>query len=106
MCCPISFSRALSRPDGLFRNLLTSFFPTGALPLGAVGLAMMLSSVPGHVGAADGVLRTGERHLREGGSLHRQGSQIFRLQRVDVGLAAGTGHHLRLDREAVQEVVD
>src|SRR3546814_19278641 len=62
-----------------------------------------LFSVARHVGAADGVLRTGERHHGEGGRLHGKRREIFRLQAVHVGLAAGARQHLALDGEAVQE---
>src|SRR5262245_61723455 len=98
MCCPISFSRALSRPEGDFRNLLTSSWPLP--PFGAVGFAIAASSVAVHVGTADGVLRARERHLGKRGGFHGERREIFRLQRMDVGLAAGAGHHLSFDREA------
>ena len=37
---------------------------------------------------------------------HGEGRQVFRLQRVDIGLAAGARHHLAFDGKAMEEVVD
>src|SRR5690349_24113911 len=129
MCCPISFSRAVSSPAVLmkwsmsfapllapvaaaleavlgaalaagFEAGLAAFFFALAYLLSLVTLAMgrsFLSLVAVHVGAADSVLGAGERHHGERGGLHGQRRQIFRLQAVHIGLAAGPGHHLGLD---------
>src|SRR4029077_42803 len=73
----------------------------------SVTLAIVVShiSITGHVGPADRVLRTGERHHGERGSLHGERSQILGLEAVDVGLAARARHHLTFDRQAMEEVV-
>src|SRR5215468_9902093 len=87
-----------------------------ALAAGFLGWAYLLSlvtfamfghpSVAGHVGAADRVLRAGQRHHGESGRLHGERRQILRLQAVHIGLAAGPRHHLAFDGEAVEEIVD
>ena len=48
----------------------------------------------------------GERDSGHCGCFHCQRRQIFRLQRVDVGLATGTSEELCLDGQRVQEVID
>ena len=52
------------------------------------------------------MLGTGQRHLRERGRLHGQRGQVFRFERMNIGLAAGAGKKLRLNRQGVQEVID
>src|SRR2546421_997352 len=77
--------------------------------LSSVTLAMGLvtsSSVASHVGPADRVLRPRQGHHGQGRSLHGERGQILGLQTVHIGLAAGPRHHLTLDGEAVEEVVD
>src|SRR5437879_2526623 len=77
--------------------------------LSSVTLAMGLvtsSSIASHVGPADRVLRPRQGHHGQGRSLHGERGQILGLQTVHIGLAAGPRHHLTLDREAVEEVVD
>src|SRR5215472_6399147 len=52
------------------------------------------------------VVRASQRNLGHSGRLDRQGAEVFRLQAVHVGLAAGPGEHLSLESQGVQEVVD
>src|SRR5215469_905322 len=52
------------------------------------------------------VIRAGQRDLGHRGCLERQGTEVFRLKAVHVGLAAGARQHLRLECQRVQEVVD
>src|SRR5215469_14433658 len=141
MCCPISFSRRVSRPEVLMKGSM-SLAPAGAplrvaeapraelftpdlgaalaadfadfavffaaYLLSSVTLAMVVShvSITGHVGPADRVLRTSERHHGERRGFHGERCQVFGLETVYIGLAAGTRHHLSLDRQAMEEVVD
>src|SRR5215475_1415553 len=46
-----------------------------------------------------------QRHPGHGGRLDGQRAQVFGLEAVHVGLAAGPGEHLRLDSQRVQEVI-
>src|SRR5580692_8572154 len=69
--------------------------------------AMVLAlSVASHVGAADGVLRSGERHHGERRCFHGQRGQILGFQAVHVGLAARARQHLRLDGEGVEKIIN
>src|SRR5260221_3730609 len=58
------------------------------------------------LGVAGYVVGTSQRYPGNGGRLDREGAQVLGLQAVHVGLAAGTGEHLRLECQRVQEVVD
>src|SRR5262249_9577640 len=58
------------------------------------------------LGLAWNVIRAGQRDLGHRGCLDRQGAEVFWLQAVHVGLAAGAREHLRLECQRVQEVVD
>src|SRR5215467_7559816 len=46
---------------------------------------------------ARNVVGSGQRDLGHRGCLKRQGTEIFRLQAVHIGLAAGAREHLRLE---------
>src|SRR5260221_10400017 len=108
MCWPICFSRAVSTPS-LLMKWSTSFDSLATATTGPpffLMSAMVILSVPGHVGAADSVLGASERHHCECRCFHRQSREVFGLQRVDVGLATGARHHLAFHRQGMKKVVN
>src|SRR6516225_4612985 len=76
--------------------------------LSSVTFAMVVShiSITGHVGSTDRMLRAGERHHGERRGFHGERRKILGLEAVYVSLATGARHHLTLDGETMEEVVD
>src|ERR1700738_5260396 len=99
MCCPLSFSRARSSPSVLRKRSISCL------------LLLLIarcprSSVSGHVRVSDRVLRAGERHHGHRGGFHCQRGKVLGLEAVHVGLAARSRHHLALQRQRMEEIVD
>src|SRR5580704_13097102 len=107
LLAPFTLKVGALTEEALPRPLGAGFTAFLAYLLSLTTFAMVLAlSVASHVGAAHGVLRSGERDHGERRCFHGQRGQILGFQAVHVGLAARARQHLRLDGEGVQKIVN
>src|ERR1700724_1574819 len=100
LLAPLIFRLGALDEEALPKDLTAGLAAFLAYLLSLITFAMVFAlSIASHVGAADGVLRTGERHHGKRRGFHGQRGQILGFQAVHVGLAARARQHLRLDGE-------